>query len=667
MEELIKLKEYPVRDFLKKLLQDKTTKLNIKFATSTYESYGYSEESQMTEGALLGFSSCDIQPRVYKSMEDQGDRTRKKAEVFTPAWVVNKMNNHCDSEWFERTNVFNIEEETIWVETTEKIEFPKDKTWKDYIDSRRLEITCGEAPFIVSRYDSTTGEIIPIEKRIGLLDRKLRVVNENAIDENEWLDWVFRAFQSVYGYEFQGDNLLLARVNLLTTFCDYLKAKWNREATKSELTKIINIICWNFWQMDGLEKVVPFGKPQEEYRQLSLFGDDEPEEDEIDEDCLVYDWKQNHSKLFKDIEKRGNNMKFDFVIGNPPYQEATDSYNRQEPIYPLFYDAAEQLSEKYILISPARFLFNAGLTPKEWNKKMLSDAHLKVKYYNQNSNEVFTNTDIKGGIVILYRDSNKLFGAINEFIADSNIRAIASHFSKNEEQNLPSIMYGGRSDLKFNDTFLKKYPNSPIDRLKAIQKKHPNVVELGTNEEYEIKSSTFEVLPYVFVEEEPIQKEKYYKLFGLYSGKRVYRWIEKEYLTPRYPNNNNISGYKVYIPKASGNGIYGEKISEPVIAYPNESSTPTFIGIGNFKTYCEAENLTKYIKSKFTRSLLGILKITQDIVPSKWAYVPLQDFTSNSDIDWSVSIAEIDKQLYKKYGLSTEEIDFIETNVKEME
>ena len=240
-------------------------------------------------------------------------------------------------------------------------------------------------------------------------------------------------------------------------------------------------------------------------------------------------------------------MKFDFAIGNPPYQSSTDSYNRQEPIYPYFYDAAESVADKYMLITPARFLFNAGLTSKDWNKKMLSDEHLRVEYYNQNSAEVFTNTDIKGGVAVMYRDAKQNFGAIEEFIADENIRAIAKHFKKDEKGNLPSIMFGGRSDLKFNDEFLRKYPNSPNDRLKAIQKKHPDVLQLGPNEEYEIKSSTFEVLPYVFLEEEPTDIEKYYKILGLFAGKRVYRWIEKKYLTPRYPDNNNLNGYKVYI------------------------------------------------------------------------------------------------------------------------
>lgn len=358
-------------------------------------------------------------------------------------------------------------------------------------------------------------------------------------------------------------------------------------------------------------------------------------------------------------------MKFDFVIGNPPYQSSNDSYNRQEPLYPYFYDISEKIADKYILISPARFLFNAGLTSKKWNKKMLSDEHIKVEYYNQNAAEVFANTDIKGGVAVLYRDSHKCFGAIEEFIADDNLRNIAKLFTKDEKNNFPSIMFGGRSDLKFNDNFLMTYPESKNDRLKAIKEKHPEVTQLGPGEEYELKSSTFDVLPNVFLENKPNDSNEYYKLFGLSNGKRVYRWIKRIYMTPRY-SINNVESYKVYIPKASGNGTFGEVISAPVVAEPGESSTPTFIGIGNFSTRIEAENVIKYLKTKFTRTLLGMLKITQDIVPSKWAYVPLQDFTSDSDIDWTVSVAEIDKQLYKKYDLSPEEIEFIETHVKEM-
>lgn len=378
--------------------------------------------------------------------------------------------------------------------------------------------------------------------------------------------------------------------------------------------------------------------------------------------------KLNLQETKNEILKKfgGNKVKFDIVVGNPPYQESSDSNNRQDPIYQHFYDLSEIISDRYCLISPARFLFNAGLTSKVWNKKMLNDKHLKVEYYIQNSNEIFPNTDIKGGVAILYRDDNKEFEPIKEFIPNEDLRNLASYFKNSNENSLPSIMYGGRSDLKFNSKFLEDFPNSKRDRLLFIQIKKPEIKVLGQNEEYEIKSSTFEALHYVFENEEPINAEEYYKILGLYNGKRVWRWVKKEYLSLRYPEKNNINKWKVFIPKANGNGDFGEILSTPLIGAPFESATPTFISIGSFETEIEARNTLKYLKTKFLRSLLGILKITHDNPPSKWSYIPVLDFTNNSDIDWSKSIAEIDLQIYAKYNLSQNEIDYIEKNVKEM-
>ena len=239
--ELINIKEYPVKNMLSALLKDKTTKKNIIFATDAYSDFDVDAKTQITEQLLLGFGALAIQPRVLKSMEEQSERTKKKAEVFTPSWICNKMNNHCDEEWFGRTEVFNREVEHTWVINTEKIEFEKQNDWKKYVDSKRLEITCGEAPYIVSRYDTTTAEIIPVKERIGILDRKLRVVNENTDNENEWLKWCIRAFQSVYGYEFQGDNLLIARINLLMTFVEYMNDRWGHNPDDEELKKITNV------------------------------------------------------------------------------------------------------------------------------------------------------------------------------------------------------------------------------------------------------------------------------------------------------------------------------------------------------------------------------------------------------------------------------------------
>lgn len=649
---------------LDRLLKDKTTKNNIMWATDAYAHYGheYERNEEIRPHLITGENVDIIKTRARKEFEQQNQRTRKRAEVFTPMWICQMMNDKLDEEWFGYPDAFFKGDRP----TKEIRFFEKKRTWQDYVDSRRLEITCGEAPYLMSRYDVATGEIVPIEKRCGIFDRKLRVVNENTTTEEEWMRWAIRATQSTYGYEFQGDNLLIARINVLCTFEDFFQQRWNRKLTRKETEKIINIITWNLWQMDGLTNTIPYREAEPDFVQLSLFYDFEEDITKGAQPlCRVYDWRADRSGTFNGIKGGENKMKFDYIIGNPPYQDSTDTYNRQEPIYQYFYDSAETMTDKYCLISPARFLFNAGLTPKTWNQKMLNDDHIKVVYYNQDASQVFPNTMIKGGIAIVYRDATKSFGAIIDFIPDEDKRRLASYFTK-DEKNFPSIMYGGRSDLKFNDEFLSDYPHSIEDRLKAIKKKHSGVTKLGPNEEYELKSSTLEVLEYAFTEDTPENPEQYYRILGLVNTKRVYRWIPRKYMTPRY-NDNNIDSYKVFIPKAIGTGEYGEKISQPIISRPGESATPTFIGVGNFKTEVEAKNVSKYIKTKFVRALLGLMKITHDNIPSKWAYVPVQDFSNQSDIDWSKSIKDIDLQLYKKYGFGAKDIDFIESNVKEME
>lgn len=312
MVKLIDLNTYPVSENLKALLKDKTTKKNIIFATSVYSSKGtpIKETEQITEEILKGFTQYEIQPRVLKNKEQQQERTRAKAEVFTPSWICNKMNNHCDEEWFGRKNVFNTEQEQVWLVNTEKVKFDTEDGWKKYVDSKRLEITCGEAPYIVSRYDAATGELLEIRQRIGILDRKLRVVNENTYSETEWFRWVLRAYQSVYGYEFQGDSLLIARINLLITFVDYMQDRWGRVPTEVELRKIVNVIVWNLWQMDGISGTIPFGKPKEEYHQFSLFDfvvADESRKQDIEEPeevyCRIYDWRSEKSLTYKSMKE----------------------------------------------------------------------------------------------------------------------------------------------------------------------------------------------------------------------------------------------------------------------------------------------------------------------------------------------------------------------------
>ena len=248
----------------------------------------------------------DLQPRILKSLEEQQSRTRNKAEVFTPSWVVNEMNNYLDEDWFGQKNVFNTEDGESWVTNEEPIQFG-DKKWQDYIKSTRLEITCGEAPFLVSRYDAFSGQLIePPTHRIGLLDRKLRVINENVNNREEWFKWVEFAYESIYGYEFQGDNLLIARINLLMTFVDNVEFKWNRQPTIKELKSIANIIAWNLFQMDGLTDTVPLGVPQPDYEELTIFdllGESEEKEQQVAPKCKIKDWRANKSVLFSNLKK----------------------------------------------------------------------------------------------------------------------------------------------------------------------------------------------------------------------------------------------------------------------------------------------------------------------------------------------------------------------------
>lgn len=287
MEKLIELDTYPVIEVLDTLLVDRTTKKNIIWATKSYEDLGehYTDTFQIEKKEILAHPEL-IQPRVAKSLVAQQARTKAKAEVFTPSWICNKMNNYVDEEWFGRKDVFNVEGDKTWTANEEKISFPEGKKPEDYISENRLEITCGEAPFLVSRYDAATGEIIPVEQRIGLLDRKLRIAGEITDSQKTWLSLVRKAYKSIYGYEFQGDNLLIGRINLLMTFVDYWKAKWSDIEIKSATLKgIAEIISWNLWQMDGLTDCVPLGVPQELVQQLTLFG-----EEEQAPLCLIKNW-----------------------------------------------------------------------------------------------------------------------------------------------------------------------------------------------------------------------------------------------------------------------------------------------------------------------------------------------------------------------------------------
>lgn len=365
-------------------------------------------------------------------------------------------------------------------------------------------------------------------------------------------------------------------------------------------------------------------------------------------------------------------MKFDAVVGNPPYQDEDETNNRKTPIYPYFYDSAYAIGNKAILISPARFLFDAGLTSKDWNKKMLNDKHLKVLFYEDDASKVFPNTDIKGGVAVIYRDSKVKFGPIGQFIKSDAVSKLFQRISKYNIQSLTTIMIGGRADFLMNEKFHKAFPNAKSDLLKAIQntasqkgKNVPN--ELAPNSDNEIVTSTLEILSYAFLSEKPMDATDYYEVVGVIKNKRVSGWIKKEFLSTRRPTKNNIDYFKVFIPSGMGSGKFGETISQPIVGRPAVTCTPTFLRIGMFQNEETAINCAKYLKSKFSRAMLGIKKVTQHSAVPVWEFVPLQDFTSNSDINWSKTVSEIDQQLYEKYNLSVDEIKFIEEKVQPME
>ena len=309
-------------ELLNILLKDHTTskediQRNIFWATSDYEylGEGYQYNSPILPCLITGDNGHVIMPRILKSRDTQTARSREMAEVFTPSWICNAQNNLIDEAWFGRKDVFNTEytdEQGChrWRPNSEKIQFPEGKTWKDYVRDNRLEITCGEAPYIVSRYDTTTGETIPIKERIGLLDRKLRVVGENTETSGEWLEWVQEAYKSIYAYEWQGDNLLIARESMLISFVEYYQQKFGKRPLLKSINYIAYIISWNVWQMDGLKGVIPNSCGERRTVVADLFGTREEvcqcegcQKDDIRRHngiyCQIKDWRAKDPKTGK--------------------------------------------------------------------------------------------------------------------------------------------------------------------------------------------------------------------------------------------------------------------------------------------------------------------------------------------------------------------------------
>lgn len=300
-------KKYPT--VLEILLLDNTTKKNIIWATDSYKRRGYHFHDNIYPYNIT--ESNIIQPRSNKAKAEQIKRSKTKAEVFTPSWICNKQNNLIDEIWFGRTDVFNIEEEQKWKTNENKIEMPEGKKWIDYVKDIRLEISCGEAPYLVSRYDTVSGQSIEIKNRIGLLDRKLRIINENCIEDEQWIDYSLEALKSIYGFEWQGDNLFLARENIIFTYIDYYKDRFNKEPDESLLLRVATIISWNIWQMDGIKCVIPNSCHVEKTSQFNLFGEEEIME--MGCDGCAKGTVFNHNGIYSKIMDWEKNKKIKYV------------------------------------------------------------------------------------------------------------------------------------------------------------------------------------------------------------------------------------------------------------------------------------------------------------------------------------------------------------------
>lgn len=340
--------------------------------------------------------------------------------------------------------------------------------------------------------------------------------------------------------------------------------------------------------------------------------------------------------------------RFDVVIGNPPYQEeAQGEGTRDTPLYHLFMDAAYEVGTKVVLVTPARFLFNAGFTPKAWNEKMLADPHLTVPIYVRDSSDLFPGTKIRAGIAVTYRDANQPGTPIETFTAYDELGSILHKVTAADGSSIEKSISSGR-DYAYTEAMHEEHPNASTQMSKDAQ--------------FRVSSNAFEQLSFLFHEDRPADDYKYVQILGVIKNRRFRRWIRSEYIT----GPESFDSYKVAVPAANESNKLGW-MAAPEVVEPGVAVTQTFLTVGAFSTEAEAQACFSYIKTRFARAMLYVLKVTQHNPRSTWRFVPAQDFTLESDIDWTKPIPEIDRQLYAKYGLDDEEVAFLEAEVQPMD
>jgi len=650
---------------LKTLLCDRTTGRNIIWADNEYEALGdgYMGDDEITVEKITGMNSGVIKPRIAKEQEKQSQRTKSRAEVFTPSWLCNQMNNDLDETWFGQRDIFNTETvadngANTWMTTDNSIEFPKSKGhgWRAYVEAPRLEITCGEAPFVCSRYDTVTGDELPVSERVGFLDRKLRVVTEKTKTRKEWVRRALDALRATYGFEYQGDNLLIARINVLETFTEHLRNRWGSDPQQDELEQAAWIVSWNFWQMNGFTDAVPtnkmgaevestlgtFEEPEPEPIQPSLFDlfddvfPDETTEETKEEEpketvplCVIYDWQNGEPFEFATLKGKAANMgkKFYAVIGNPPYQISDGGAQRSAvPIYNKFIEQAVKLEpDTMSMIVPARW-YAGGRGLDEFRKNMLADTRLSKLHDFPETSDCFPGLNRRGGVCY--------------FIWKSNHRGeceVVNHFKGNTFCASRYLMDGdGEFFVRWNKGM------EIIDKVRAFGEDSFSTI-VSASKPFGLRAAFKDFKP----AKDPEHNIKLYR-FGN-DG-----YIGEEQVAK---GQEFINEWKVIVPEASpGADDYPHLVlSKPIVSEPDSICTETYLMIGPFGEKATCQNVCSYMVTRFFRFLVLMLKNTQHTTRKVYQFVPLQDF----DRPWT------DSDLYQKYGITDEEASFISELVKE--
>lgn len=598
---------------MKVLLTDRSTGRNIMWVTEEHRDTHPEilPDGEMTLEQLNGSAGELIKHRVYKDRMAQDRRTRSKGEVYTPLWIVGAQNDLIDSHWLRREGPFGGRGQVL---------FPEDVSWQDYVKARRLEITCGEAPYLTGMYDAVSGEnVVKAVRRTGLLDRKLRVVSENTQDEKSWLFWAKKAYQSIYGFECMGDSLLLARKNLLSTFADNMRCKFGRGPNGRELRAVANIISWNIWQMDG-SSLTPPGK--------AVY-------------CKVRRWTDGKVIEFRTLLEAGRRIRFNAVAGNPPFHLMDGGAKASAvPIYNRYMEMVRRLRPEYIsLIMPARW-YSGGKGLESFREEMIHDRHILVMHDYVNASQCFDNVEIKSGVCFflrceseegpcrIYRHEGKKTAKAVRHLAGLGEHTYVRYFE------LLSVRDKVR---KRNAVFL----DSIVSSMKPY----------GVRGDYFEDPEKYGLPP---AKTEKAQGD--YTILGLNGLKREYRYLSEDFPLPK---RDMLEGYKVFMTRNYGRGDLSDIITSPVAAGPGVLCTETFVQAGPFDTVKEAENLIKYTRTRFFRAMVSIRKQDQGAPRAVYGSVPLEDFTDRSDIDWSADTEEIDSALFRKYRLTKGEISFI--------